>query len=222
MTPKTTALMFSSKTDEWATPQDFFDRCAKRFGPFDLDACATAENKKVESYYDKEVNGLAMPWHNGNHSEKLTQSGVTVSDFVYGGPRRCWMNPPYGEPEHPCKPKCKKKRCLPPSEEHPERRGHHITEYIPGVCDWVKKAYEESQKGCLVVCLLPARTDTRWFHDYCVKGEVEFIKGRLKFGGAKNAAPFPSMVVVFRPKESACDELAGSLPRPEGVLPNEA
>ena len=65
------------------------------------------------------------------------------------------------------------------------------------IIKWVKKAYDESQKGCVVVCLLPARTDTRWFHDYCVKGEIEFIRGRLKFGGQKNSAPFPSMVVVF-------------------------
>jgi phage N-6-adenine-methyltransferase len=65
---------------------------------------------------------------------------------------------------------------------------------------WVKKAYEESQKGCLVACLLPARTDTKWFHDYCAKGEITFLKGRVKFGNAKTGAPFPSMVVVFRPK----------------------
>ena len=63
---------------------------------------------------------------------------------------------------------------------------------------WVRKAYEESQRGCLVVCLLPARTDTKWFHDYCTKGKIEFLRGRLKFGGAKNSAPFPSMVVVFQ------------------------
>jgi phage N-6-adenine-methyltransferase len=64
---------------------------------------------------------------------------------------------------------------------------------------WVKKAYEESQKGCTVVCLLPARTDTRWFHDYILgKAEIRFIKGRLKFGGHKNAAPFPSMIVIYR------------------------
>ena len=63
---------------------------------------------------------------------------------------------------------------------------------------WIKKAYDESRKGCTVVCLLPARTDTRWFHDYCVKGEIEFIKGRLKFGGCKNNAPFPNMIVVFK------------------------
>ena len=63
---------------------------------------------------------------------------------------------------------------------------------------WVKKAYEESQKpGTFVVCLLPARTDTAWFHDYCKKGYIQFIRGRLKFGNSKNSAPFPSMIVFF-------------------------
>jgi phage N-6-adenine-methyltransferase len=71
--------------------------------------------------------------------------------------------------------------------------------YGRGIGAWIKKAYEESQKGCLVCCLLPARTDTAWFHDYCTKGEIRFLRGRLKFGGATNSAPFPSMVVVFRP-----------------------
>lgn len=88
----------------------------------------------------------------------------------------CWMNPPYGRE----------------------------------IGKWVKKAHEESRKyGCTVVCLLPARTDTRWFHDYIwdesmgpngdwrngVSGRL--IRGRLKFGGSKNSAPFPSMVVIF-------------------------
>jgi phage N-6-adenine-methyltransferase len=64
---------------------------------------------------------------------------------------------------------------------------------------WVKKAYVESQSNAeLVVCLLPARTDTIWFHDYCAKGEILFLKGRLRFSGAKNSAPFPSMLVCFR------------------------
>lgn len=63
---------------------------------------------------------------------------------------------------------------------------------------WVKKSYEESKKGALVVMLLPARTDTRWFHDYIYgKADIRFLKGRLKFGDSKNAAPFPSMVVIF-------------------------
>ena len=64
---------------------------------------------------------------------------------------------------------------------------------------WVKKAFDSVKLGRaeIVVCLLPSRTDTRWFHDYCVKGSVEFIRGRLKFGCSKNSAPFPSMIVVF-------------------------
>ena len=65
---------------------------------------------------------------------------------------------------------------------------------------WVQKAYESVRGGDadLVVCLLPARTDTAWWHDYCMKGEVQFIRGRLKFGNARNAAPFPSALVIFR------------------------
>ena len=64
---------------------------------------------------------------------------------------------------------------------------------------WVAKAYEEAQKpGTTVVMLLPARTDTAWFHDYCLKGKVQFLKGRLKFGGADNNAPFPSIIVTFQ------------------------
>ena len=63
---------------------------------------------------------------------------------------------------------------------------------------WMKKAYESSLNGATVVCLVPSRTDTVWWHDYAVKGDIEFIKGRLKFGGHKNPAPFPSAVVVFK------------------------
>lgn len=66
------------------------------------------------------------------------------------------------------------------------------------IIKWVKKAYEESLNGATVVCLLPARTDTIWWHEYCMKGEIRFIKGRLKFGGSKNSAPFPSAIVIFR------------------------
>ena len=64
----------------------------------------------------------------------------------------------------------------------------------------MKKAFEESQKeNTIVVCLIPARTDTKWFHEYIYqKAEVRFVRGRLKFGGAKHSAPFPSMVVIFR------------------------
>jgi phage N-6-adenine-methyltransferase len=63
---------------------------------------------------------------------------------------------------------------------------------------WMCKAYESSLGGAKVVCLVPARTDTAWWHDYAMKGEIEFIRGRLKFGNAKNSAPFPSAIVIFR------------------------
>ena len=65
---------------------------------------------------------------------------------------------------------------------------------------WVEKAYMESLKdNTIVVMLIPARTDTRYFHDFIYhRSEVRFIRGRLKFGDAKNNAPFPSMVVIFR------------------------
>jgi len=69
---------------------------------------------------------------------------------------------------------------------------------------WVAKAAESAANGATVVMLLPARTDTKWFHEYIYgKAEIRFLKGRLKFGGSKNSAPFPSMVVIFRGESGA-------------------
>lgn len=72
---------------------------------------------------------------------------------------------------------------------------------------WIKKAFDESlNAGTIVVCLLPARTDTKWFNEYCTKGQIQFVTGRLKFVNKSNPdwqttkfdpAPFPSMVVIF-------------------------
>ena len=117
--------LFSSTKEDWATPQDFFDKLDEEFH-FDLDPCADAENAKCKEYFTKEENGLLKDW---------------------GG-----------------------------------------------------------------VALIPARTDTRFFHDYIYhKAEIRFIKGRLKFGGCKDAAPFPSMVVIFgKEKEHEETEHAGS------------
>lgn len=130
--------LFSSATDMWETPQNFFDELDKEFH-FSCDVCATRENAKCAKFYTPEQDGLKQTW-----------GGV------------CWMNPPYGRE----------------------------------IGKWVKKA---SESNATVVCLLPARTDTRWFHDYIYgKAEIRFVRGRLKFGGSKNSAPFPSMVVVFR------------------------
>lgn len=142
-----TDVMFSSATDNWSTPQDFFDKLNDEFH-FTLDVCADENNHKCEHYYTKEIDGLSRPWVG------------TV-----------WCNPPYGRK----------------------------------IGEWVRRAYISSQIGsATVVMLLPARTDTRWFHDYIYNKsntEIRFIKGRLKFGGCKNSAPFPSMVVIFRSKQ---------------------
>lgn len=71
--------------------------------------------------------------------------------------------------------------------------------YMRQIGLWMRKAYESAQGGATVVCLVPARTDTAWWHDFAAKGEVRFLRGRLKFGASKNSAPFPSAIVVFRP-----------------------
>ena len=136
------SVHFSSKTCEWSTPQELFDKLDAEFH-FTLDVCATKQNAKCKKYFTEKDDGLGMAW-----------------------PGIVWMNPPYGRQ----------------------------------IQQWVKKAYESSLEGATVVCLLPARTCTRWFHDYCLKGEVQFIKGRLKFGGVKDNAPFPNMLVIFRPQ----------------------
>ncbi len=65
---------------------------------------------------------------------------------------------------------------------------------------WARKCFESSQRGALVVLLVPARTDTRWYHDWIEdKAEVTFLRGRLRFGGATTSAPFPSMLCIFQP-----------------------
>jgi phage N-6-adenine-methyltransferase len=134
--------LFSSQSDEWSTPQDFFNRYDSIYH-FTLDVASTDANAKCDNHFTIAEDGLKQNW-----------GGQTV-----------WLNPPYGRQ----------------------------------IGKWVEKAYQESrQPNTTVVCLLPARTDTKWFHDYCKRGTITFIRGRLKFGGSRNSAPFPSMVVVFR------------------------
>lgn len=126
------AAMFTSKSDHWFTPPDFYAELDREFR-FTFDPCPL----------HSEEDGAKRPW-----------SG------------RVFCNPPYSK--------------------------------IPA---FIKRALWHLHAGDveLAVFLIPARTDTAWFHDYIEgKAEVRFIRGRLKFGGSKNSAPFPSMVVVFR------------------------
>ena len=71
--------------------------------------------------------------------------------------------------------------------------------YGKTMAQWMRKAYESAQQGATVVCLVPARTEMEWWHTYAMRGEIRYVKGRLKFGGSPYNAPFPSAVVIFRP-----------------------
>ena len=138
-----TAVLFSTRSDEWETPHQTFSVLDAEFH-FNLDPCATDVNHKCADYYTKEDDGLSKDW----------------------GGRRVFCNPTYGRE----------------------------------IGKWVKKCYEESQKpDTLAVMLIPARTDTAYFHDfiYGKAREIRFVRGRLHFNESKSAAPFPSMIVVF-------------------------
>ena len=111
MNKETQVVMFSSKTGNWATPQDFFNKLDWRFGPFDLDPCADCVNTKCANFFTEAENGLSKSWE-----------GFT-----------CFVNPPYGR----------------------------------GIDEWIKKGYNESLKeNTKVVMLIPARTDTKYWHQY--------------------------------------------------------
>lgn len=73
--------------------------------------------------------------------------------------------------------------------------------YGRSIDKWMSKAVDSAKAGATVVCLVPARTDTAWWHDYATQAqEIRFVRGRLRFGGGDANAPFPSAIVVFRPK----------------------
>jgi phage N-6-adenine-methyltransferase len=159
---KKRSIHFRSKSCEWATPQEFFDRLNAVWA-FTLDVCAAPENAKCQRYYTRDQDGLSQPWHG-----------------------RVWCNPPYG-------------RATP---------------------KWLAKAHHATASGEaeVVVCLVFARTDTRWWHTYAFKlAEVVFLQGRLPFNGS-NPAPFPSAVLVFR-NGSERYETCPIAATPQAVLP---
>jgi phage N-6-adenine-methyltransferase len=140
----TSPVLYSSKSDLYPTPRDFFDRVNRRFGPLTTDVCALPENAKCPTYFTPEIDGLKQQWTG-----------------------RCWCNPPFGKT----------------------------------IGLWLTKAVESAKTGATVVCLLPARVDTKWWHSYVkpFASHIEFPKGRLCFGEGKYDAPFPCALVVFAP-----------------------
>ena len=149
-------VVFLSESDEWATPQDFFDNLNAEFH-FTTDVACTPQNSLCAHSI---FSALDTDWSDdGDYSRAV-----------------CFMNPPYSQ--------CRA---------------------------FMAKATEESHKGATVVCLVPSRTDTQWWHKFVWNQathqfrpgvEGRFVKGRWKFGGAKQGAPFPSVVVIFRPTPS--------------------
>lgn len=135
----------------------------------------------------------------------LPPGGKTQTD-VWATPQKTFdeLNAEFGFTLDPCSDGTNAKCELyftPAEDGLAQDWGFHTVFMNPPYSDnaaWMRKAYESSLNGATVVCLVPARTDTRWWHDYAMKGEVRFLRGRLKFGDAKHSAPFPSAVVVFR------------------------
>lgn len=72
--------------------------------------------------------------------------------------------------------------------------------YGRGIDKWLAKAYRESHNDCICVCLLPVRSDTKWWHNYVMKSyEIRLLTRRLSFEGSNNKAPFPAAIVIFKP-----------------------
>lgn len=137
-------VMFSSKIEEYGTPQKLFDQLNLEFGPFTLDPCATMENAKCKTFFTRKENGLIQSW----------------------GKSKVFMNPPYGK----------------------------------NIRAWIQKAYDSSKSGATVICLVPARVSTAWWHDLVEgKAQYRFIRGKLKFEGAPWVSPFPSAILIYRP-----------------------
>lgn len=154
MNAKQRKVVFSSKSEDWATPRKLAAELVAEFG-ITHDVCASKKNAVVPSFWSKKDRALMQGWSTADHT-------------------RLWMNPPYGR----------------------------------GIGDWVVKARVAAAFGATVVCLLPSRTDTAWWHDHVIRPsaavdiEIRFLRGRLHFNESKNPAPFPSAVVIFRPKVS--------------------
>jgi len=204
MLPMNNDLMFGTGNDATGTPREFFDIIDAQVGGFGCDVAALATNRKVANYFGPD------------HEDLARRDCLTVA---WPTDRPNWLNPPYSDPEHECKfqidptfvptdcvhtrldfSKCKKKLC--------EKRGFHNPWYRPGCVDFVRKAAAERELGAETWALLASRTDNGWFHDYLydmatddwrhgIKGK--FLRGRLKFEGHKDSAPFPSLLVRFIP-----------------------
>lgn len=190
--------MFGTGNNATGTPLDFFAAVNERAGGFGCDVAA-----------DKLLTLVPESWYGPDHDDPSRLDCLSV-DWPTNTPN--WLNPPYSEPEQPCPhrviegvpdfSRCKKKRCV--------KRGWHTDVYIPGCIDFIRKAEEQRQRGVETWALVASRTDCEWFHEFVwnrylhrprLGRHPEFLRGRLVFrrAGKPDPAPFPSLLVVFRP-----------------------
>jgi|SRR5579884_1025571 len=162
-------IHFKSESNEWSTPQEFFDRLNAEFD-FHLDVAATKKNTKCQYYYTLQDDAISKDWSRANECRALNTVKSEDNDLILKAPceynQTVWCNPPYGKAQK----------------------------------DFIRKAhFEFLTYNTKTVLLIPARTDTRMWGDFIFKyaSEIRFITGRLKFGGCKDPAPFPSAVVIF-------------------------
>lgn len=160
--PANYTVLFSSNTDDWPTPQDFYDRLDAEFN-FTLDVCSSTANHKAPTFY-------ALDHPDPARRDGLNRNWAADAHDTTGTTGSIWMNPPYGK----------------------------------GIDQWMTKAHEAAQAGATVVCLVPVRTSTHWWHDTVLAtgAEVRYVRGRLTFGTAKHSAAFSSAVVIYRPTDT--------------------
>ena len=163
-----------SKSTEYETPHDLFDKLWEEFGPFDLDPCG-----QKEAHYSAHK----IVQHGGGCYDGSTDALDGLTQPWYGN---VFMNPPYGKQASKWLEKAVTEIAIGTSTKT-------LAELTPG--GWSMRSRRGANR---VVALLPARTDVRWWHEY-VQGRayVRFLRGRLRFHGEKGLATFPSCIVVW-------------------------
>ena len=178
-----TKTLFSSAKKDWETPPALFDQLWHEYGPFDLDPCCLPDQYTAQRVLRAGGRIFLPPDWEPDRDWGLDREGreaIAADGLTQRWNGRVYMNPPYGQ----------------------------------AIRHWVEMAWAETYAGNaeIVVALLPSRTDTRWWQTYIMDGaqrlpahsfhgqaaEVRFIRGRLTFVVAENAAPFPSVIVVWR------------------------
>jgi hypothetical protein len=158
-----------SKQD-YGTQPELIRAVELKFGPLAWDLAASAGNAKAPNFITKEQDTFTVAWH------RLV--GLQ------------WLNPEFGQPEHPCKANCKKKRC--------GERGWHTSVYLPGCEDFMRKALAESPRGARIITLTPAAVGSDWHKNYVHnKAFVNFLNGRLTFEGETTPYPKDCMISAF-------------------------